>query len=169
MFDFKRLFLYNYEVRRTYLSFLSQLNWNEVVKDRGISHGSIRNVFVHIVAFEDFWIHHVLSGKVDEWRDYNFSEFVTLSKIFERMKFVEGKTRDYLGRIREDQLYGSVEYRRKDGLVKKRKVENILMNVVTDEIHHRGEVIAVLYQMDMKLPPMEWLYYEEDRLNPFGI
>jgi uncharacterized damage-inducible protein DinB len=161
--------MYNYETRHAYLSYLSNLDWDEVVKDRGISHGSLRNVFLHVIASEDFWIHYVLSGNIQDWKDYDYSEFVTMTKVKERMRLVEGKTRDYLSKVKDEHLFETVEYKRKDGLTRKRKIENILMNVVVDEIHHRGEIIAVLYQMGLKSPPMEWIHYEEDRLNPFGI
>ena len=31
------------------------------------------------------------------------------------------------------------------------------MHVITEELHHRGEIIAILWQLNIKPPDMGWL------------
>ncbi|MGA8904099.1 MAG: hypothetical protein WB661_03730 [Candidatus Bathyarchaeia archaeon] len=43
------LYKYNSSVRKKYLDAIEKLPWEEVVKVRGVSLGSIRNVFLHVL------------------------------------------------------------------------------------------------------------------------
>jgi uncharacterized damage-inducible protein DinB len=36
--------------------------------------------------------------------------------------------------------------------------EDILIHVFEEEVHHRGELIALLWQMDIEPPLMGWKY-----------
>ena len=38
-------------------------------------------------------------------------------------------------------------------------VKYILMHVITEELHHRGEIIAILWQMNIQPPDMGWLSF----------
>jgi uncharacterized damage-inducible protein DinB len=33
----------------------------------------------------------------------------------------------------------------------------VLIHVFTEELHHRGEIIVILWQMDIQPPDMGWL------------
>lgn len=51
---------YNSFVRKRYLDAMEQLPWEEVVKDRGASFGSIRNVFLHVLDAYRRWFQAVI-------------------------------------------------------------------------------------------------------------
>jgi hypothetical protein len=46
---------YNSNVRKKYLDAIEKLPWEEVIKDRGASFGSIRNVFLHTLDAYRRW------------------------------------------------------------------------------------------------------------------
>ena len=44
-----------------------------------------------------------------------------------------------------------------DGVRRTSQVKDVLIHVFTEELHHRGEIIAILWQMDIQPPDMGWL------------
>jgi hypothetical protein len=43
----------------------------------------------------------------------------------------------------------------------------VLIHVFTEELHHRGEIIAILWQMDIQPPDMGWISVMK-KTNPLG-
>ena len=43
-----------------------------------------------------------------------------------------------------------------DGIRRKSIVRDVLLDVITEELHHRGEIIAILWQKDIQPPDMGW-------------
>jgi uncharacterized damage-inducible protein DinB len=64
---------------------------------------------------------------------------------------------EYLFNIKKEDLDGEVWRINNDGIRRKSKVKDVLKHVITEEIHHRGEIIAVLWQMNIQPPDMGWL------------
>ena len=54
MIDIIKLMKYNQYLRHAYFDVLRELPWDELVKDRGASFGSLRNIFLHCIAVFDF-------------------------------------------------------------------------------------------------------------------
>jgi uncharacterized damage-inducible protein DinB len=44
-----------------------------------------------------------------------------------------------------------------DGIKRTSRIKDVLIHVVIEEIHHRGEIIAMLWQMNIEPPDMGWL------------
>jgi uncharacterized damage-inducible protein DinB len=44
----------------------------------------------------------------------------------------------------------------------------VLIHVFTEELHHRGEIIAILWQMDIQPPDMGWLSVMK-KTNPLWV
>jgi uncharacterized damage-inducible protein DinB len=36
-------------------------------------------------------------------------------------------------------------------------VKDVLIHIITEELHHRGEIITILWQMNVPPPDMAWL------------
>ena len=48
----------------------------------------------------------------------------------------------------------------KDGMAKPtEKIEDILMHVIEEEIHHRGELLCIYWQNDIKPPYTSYMGY----------
>ena len=62
----------------------------------------------------------------------------------------------YLSSLKPNDLYKSVSRTNNDG-IRTTKVKDVLIHVITEELHHRGEIIAILWQMDIQPPDMGWL------------
>jgi uncharacterized damage-inducible protein DinB len=74
------------------------------------------------------------------------------------MDRVEARMGNYLNSLTAEQL--SKKYAVTNDTGEKTEItgEDVLIHVFEEEVHHRGELIALLWQMDMEPPLMGWKY-----------
>ena len=63
MINAVKLLEYNRELRYRYLDKLSELPWEEVVKDRGASFPSLRDIYLHCIVCVDGIVNNILQRK----------------------------------------------------------------------------------------------------------
>jgi uncharacterized damage-inducible protein DinB len=67
------------------------------------------------------------------------------------------KVDKYLFNIKQEDLDKKVQRVNNDGVQRTSRVKDVLIHIITEELHHRGEMIAILWQMDIQPPDMGWL------------
>ena len=72
---------YNHAVRKLYFKSMAKLPWEEVIKSRGASFDSMRNVFLHLTLVEDRWIRYIIPDRFREWVDPNFNDYTTFNQL----------------------------------------------------------------------------------------
>ena len=119
-----------------------------MVKDRGASFGSIRNIFLHSVGAEQFWLRRLARRRKAKRRDFD-RDFKDLESMRKFVHEVEAEDRAYLSKL------GAKDLNR---IFAKRviRVEDVLMHVVEEEIHHRGELLCLMWQIDIEPPLKDW-------------
>ena len=142
------------------------LPWEEVVRGRGASFDSLRNIFLHVVDVEDRVINYVIPGRAKEWVSRPPEEFHDVGSIKKRVLEVEGKTNAYLAKLTPDELEKRIEFPMWGKPPVSVRVEDVLLQVVLESIHHFGELIALLWQMDVVPPHMGWINYAQDKAAP---
>ena len=81
---------------------------------------------------------------------------------------VTSKTKKYLSDIQQEDLLKRVFRVNNDGVRRASPVKDVLIHVFTEELHHRGEIIAILWQMDIQPPDMGWLSVMK-KTNPLWV
>ncbi len=158
--DSKMLFEYSQVLRDRYLEQLAKIPWEEVVKNRGASFDSIRNIFLHTVDAEDLLVNCAIRRKYDEQsarRDPN--KFHDLDSIRKRVEEVESDTKAYVAKLNARELGEKVEMPRRDGTSLSLRVEDVLVHAALENINHFGELIALLWQIDVEPPHLGWISY----------
>jgi uncharacterized damage-inducible protein DinB len=126
--DFKELFNYNHTVWQNCIDvFKQKLSWEDMIKNQ-----EYNRPFPY--------------SNYDSWNaidDYNLN--TTL------------KINNYLSSLRSNDLWRLVSRLNNDGIRRTTIVRDVLIHVMTEELHHRGEVIAILWQMNFQPPDMGWL------------
>jgi len=150
---------YGRYTRRRYLEALGALPWEEVVKDRGASFNSLRDVFLHSIAASDACINYIIPGKLDDYTPPKFEEFQAIKKIRVFVDQFEAKVNQLLKKLTPNELSKKVNYRHRNGTFKEVTVEDVLVHAFLEEIYHRGELIALLWQMDIDPNFMGWIRY----------
>ncbi len=154
--EFRRIYAYNFAVLDAFCRKLARLPWSVVSKDRGTTYHSMAGVFHHITRVYDAWLNYTVQGEMADWKmsrrrwdSFTSTEELraSLEKIMFRIDpFLEGLT--------------DVELRRKvkaEWQPKACTVADALMQVTLEQAHHLGEIIAMLWQEDIRPPEMTWL------------
>jgi uncharacterized damage-inducible protein DinB len=154
------LIRYNHTVRDLYLEAFSKLAWEEVVKPRGLSFDSARNVFLHLTLVEDRWINYILPGRMHEWKDPDFDAYRDLASLREYANRTKASTEKFLASLDPE------GWQRKATLPwtnyppgTQVTFEAALTHMVMEDMIHYGELSAMLWQMNREAPYLAYLRY----------
>jgi len=140
---------------------MAEIPWKKVVESCGASFECVRDIFIHSLQAEQFWIRR-LSGKNTEGIfNTPFSKFADISVVREYADEVETETNEYLKTLTDEKFQSVFEFKRWDGKPDRKKIEDILMHVIEEEIHHRGELFCIYWQNDINPPYISYTGYIE--------
>jgi uncharacterized damage-inducible protein DinB len=154
MVDVRKLLEYNESVRHRYFETLTTLSWEQFIKNREASFHSIRNICVHTLSAIDYWLDFLQEQSLHSKRKYD--EYRTFEEVKEYMEHVENRTHDYVNSLPTEGLDKTYKATDDDGKTFEVTAEDVLIHVFEEEVHHRGELIALLWQMDIEPPQMGW-------------
>lgn len=154
MVDIQELLKYNEVVRQRYFVNFTKLSWDEFTKNREASFASIRNIFVHTLGAIDYWLDFLQKKNLRS--QMNFDEYRTYEEVRTYMKHVEKRMQDYLDSLSSAGLKKSYKVTSDDHKTIKITAEDVLIHVFEEEVHHRGELNAILWQMGIDPPSMGW-------------
>jgi uncharacterized damage-inducible protein DinB len=151
--EIKQLLEYNEKVRHRYFEALAKLPWEEFVKNREASFHSFRNIFIHILGAIDHWLD-FLQNQKSSYKQ--FEEYQTFQDVRDRMEYMEKRMRDYLNSLPIGGLNRKYTVTNDANETIEVTAEDVLIHVFEEEVHHRGELIALLWQMGIEPPLMGW-------------
>jgi len=154
MVDVRKLLEYNEDVRHRYFEALTRLSWEEFTENREASFHSIRNIFLHTLGAIDHWLDFLQNENLRTKRKHD--EYGTFEEVRAYMENVEKRTHKYLNSLHTDGLKKTYTSTDDDGKTSKVTAEDVLIHVFEEEVHHRGELIALLWQMNIEPPSMGW-------------
>ena len=150
----KTFYRYNSRVRRNYLKALLALPEAERRKDRGASHSSLQGIFVHVLDGLRFWLEYVPGDRVAEAKEYSASE-MSPEAIERAVEEVDQMVVRYLDRLKEADLRTELvcHFPTEGGTIEQRfPTGDVLWHMVEEELQHRGELNALLWQLDVEPP-----------------
>jgi len=162
MLDIWDLFRYNWHCRRKFLESMAGIPWETVTENCGASFDSIRDIFVHSLQAEHFWIRRLARKSTEGIFETSFSKFVSIKDIQDYADKVETETNYYLNTLTDKKLESIFEFQGRDGKTQRHKVEDILMHLVEEEIHHRGELLCIFWQHDIQPPYTSYTAYKAE-------
>ena len=152
MVDVKRLLEYNREIRHRYFDTLARLPWEELTKNREASWHSLKNIFIHTLGAIEHWLDILENKKKPKRR--GFDEYTNIEDIRQYMQGVEDRLHRYLDCLSQSELEKKFTMKNDEGKDVEPTAEDILIHVFEEEVHHRGELIGLLWQMDIEPPLM---------------
>ena len=151
-------FSYNTFVRKRYLGFLARFPRNAINKDRGASYPSILDIFTHVLDVYKSWFNLYEKGE-------NLPELKGLS--LEEVKKLERDVDEYLHNFMQNvtlaDLNRAFQYsygKGKNRKIIKRVLVDMLWHLVEEELQHRGEMNALLWQDDIDPPVTSWFRWK---------
>lgn len=158
MFSIFELYEYATRVRRSFALKLASLSWDEVVKNKEASFYSMKNILLHMIDVEDYIVNYVIPGRSQEYKRRKWEEYKSFDDIFAHLSEVEEKTRKFLSTMDENKLKSMVKLSLQSGESFELSIEEWLFQSFTEQLYHMGELIALLWQMNIEPPKMQWYY-----------
>ncbi len=128
-----------------------------MIKNHETAWPSLKDTPLHIIWVEDSWMNYSIKGLEDPNRPFPYSNYNSWKAIEEYNSKVISNVNHYLSSLNPESIYKSVSRINKDGIKRNTTVKDVLIHVITEELHHRGEIIVILWQMDIQPPDMGWL------------
>jgi len=154
MVDICELLKYNEQVRRKYFGTFTKLSWDEFTKNREASFHSIRNIFIHTLNAVNHWLNFLEKEKDKPYP--KFAEYRTFEDVKKYMEHVEKRMDNYLKSLSTAKLNETFTATDDDGMPVEVTAEDVLIHVFEEEVYHRGELIALLWQLGVEPPLMSW-------------
>ena len=139
---------------------MAEIPWQTVTESSGASFDSIRDIFIHSLQAEHFWIRRLSGKSIEGIYGATFTKYADINSIQEYADTVEAETNAYLEKLTNQQLRSVFEYKGRDGSINRNETEDILMHVIEEEIHHRGEIMCIYWQHDIQPPYVSYAAYK---------
>jgi uncharacterized damage-inducible protein DinB len=147
------LFEHNFAVREPILDAVRQISEEDFTRNHGVGWGSVRDILVHLVNTERYWIS-VLKDEEMEW--LVSGEFPDLDSIARTWMDIEKNTREYMMTLETDHLHHVKMVRWPDATVSF-TVKKALVHLATHEVHHRGLIVGLIRKMGYAPPVVDML------------
>lgn len=155
------MFDYLIETRARFLAKFRELGWAEFERNREATWGSMLGIFLHLLDDEEGWLQYAARGRsIVDAPDRNVAAYATFDQVAEDDRNVGAQTRSFLQGLRRDDLAREVEFRESSGSTR-RRMDRILTHAFVDEVAHVGELVCLLWQMNVKPPYLDWLDHRQ--------
>jgi uncharacterized damage-inducible protein DinB len=161
--DVSELVRYNDAVRTLYFEAMAKLPWSEMVKSRGSSFDSMRDVFLHLTLVEDRWISYTLVGRFSEWKDPHFEDFQNFESLKQYLLRVHDNTERYLQNLKNEDTQRTLNVPWGKTADIKITVETALTHMVMECMVHFGELSCMMWQMDSEPPYLPFWRYKYNK------
>lgn len=156
--DVLRLIGYDHALWRRFADhFEKELTWEDLSTNHETSHNTIANVVMHALNMEDWWLHYVLQKK--EWSGPAWDGARSVADVVQRMREVPDKTDKLVAGWSPEDLTRRVTLDAGDGPFET-TLEDLLVEIVNESTHHRGEVMAMMWRIDKAPPYVSFLDWE---------
>lgn len=160
----RQWYAYNAVARQGYFATLSKLPSDELTKDRGASFPTLLDILGHSIGGIETWIVRMSALNGTKFSGYDGPDPQTLDDLRGYERVVQGYVDEFLARLRDEDLDRTY-------LVPKlppwwdedftTSIRGTLLHVIEHEIQHRGELNALLWQIDVDPPIMDWDEFEK--------
>ncbi len=148
-------FAYNDYVRKKYLKLLETLPSEQLTKDRGASFPSLLDISAHIFFAYRLWLNEMYSGVPLDESDSFGRKCASLEELKKNAEKMGPFILDFVQKLQPQDLGRWIE-RPREGQAFTFNVKNMLWHLIEEELQHRGELNALLWQMDIDPPITGW-------------
>lgn len=150
---------YNRIVRRKYLDAMKGLSVEQLNRDIGASYPSLIRIYCHVLDAYNYWFEcvcrlHDGDSKRDVWHPG-----ISLHELESETAKTESVVDSVISGATEGELRNSISWTRtRDGKKDEHHLllRDIAWHMVEEELQHRGELNALMWQMDVDPPQTAW-------------
>lgn len=164
--EFRQLFDYDRWADRRVLDAVSALEPDELTRDLGGSHPSVRATLAHILGADWIWLERCRgrspAGFPDGW------DLSTFDALVARWRRVEEARRDFVEGLDDADLRRTVSYRNTKGAAFENPLWQLLRHQVNHASYHRGQVVTMLRQLGAEPVSTDLILYHRERAGAPG-
>ncbi len=132
---------------------LEQLDSAEFLEPTGAGKGSVRDILVHVMNAEKFWITFLSETEYQMSKSENFQDIQSIRDEWSR---VSVDTEEFMRNLSEDQLLHVKSIKSRDQTISF-TMAKALLHMTTHETHHRGFLIGLIRQKGLEPPDVNML------------
>jgi len=137
---------HNLVCRESLFQALEQLDSEVFLKPTETGEGSVRDILVHIMNTEKFWMAFLKETEYQMNRQENFQDVYSIRDAWSR---VAADTEEFIKNLPEDQLYHVRSINSGDQTISF-TVAKALLHISTHETHHRGFLAGLIRQLGLE-------------------
>ena len=122
----------------------------------------MKNILLHAIDNEDWIVNYAIFERSKAYSRKKSEEYTNMKMILDHLSEVEKKTIAYFSSVGEDALKTQISFELSSGKKFELTVEECLIQSLTEQLYHLGEIICLLWQEDIEPPPMQWFYNRPD-------
>jgi uncharacterized damage-inducible protein DinB len=151
-------FAYIAHSRRGYLETLAKLPSAELTRDRGASHPTMMDIFAHSQGALYFWMKDCATFPFPE-QEGDPAAPVTIEVLRTDEKYIQTQIQRVMDELTEANLSRTIFREKGHGSDHDCQVpvRDALWHLVEEELQHRGELNALLWQIDVDAPVESWI------------
>jgi uncharacterized damage-inducible protein DinB len=144
----KELFGYNVKFADEIIKALRKIDQERFIGEKISAWGPLRNLVMHLIEVEDYWINKVIQNK--EFRPYDFEDYIDIETIEKRWKEIDGEIILFLEGLTPEMLKGerTVKWDKEYSY----KLERILQHLYTHTVHTRGQIVGGIRALGGDVP-----------------
>ncbi|MDE1822401.1 MAG: DinB family protein [Euryarchaeota archaeon] len=150
----RTFFRFNSRVRQNYLDTILKLPSDERLKDRGASFPSLQEVFCHVLDGIRWWVEYVPQDRAADANQLPARE-LSPEQLRAETEKADRMALDYVTHLTEADMTKDMvcHFPGDDGPQEARfPIKDVLWHLVEEELQHRGELNALLWQIDVEPP-----------------
>jgi uncharacterized damage-inducible protein DinB len=144
----KELFGYNVKFTGEVIKSLKKIDNDMFTKTKVSAWGSLRNLVMHLVEAEDFWINKTIQGR--EFSPYDFDDFTDIATIEKRWVKIDQDIISFVNNLGPEEL--KTERKVKWDREYTFPLEKILQHLYTHTVHTRGQIVAGIRALGGEVP-----------------
>lgn len=156
-------FAYIAAARRGYFETFEKLTSEELSRDRGASYPSLLDILAHSQGALYFWIQNCAPDAFPP-PEPETGEPPTLAQLKAFETYLQAHVQRFMAALRESDLDRTIA--RPKGRSSDHEcnipVREVLWHLVDEELQHRGELNALLWQIDVEAPVYSWTRWAHD-------
>jgi len=159
--DFKILYQYNAWANHRTMDACDSIPTAQFTRELESSFRSVRDTLVHIFLVEWLWRERWLGNSPDKYPPA--TDFPTLEAVRRRWAEVESNLLGYVAALKPEDLDRVVEHKTTAGVPQAAPLSQMLQHLVNHGTYHRGQIAAMLRQLDAKPISTDLIFFYRER------